>query len=151
MAYVGMVFNPLPDRERVFESLPKPGETMKARYVSDLHSLEQIGLLLRSQGAQVGLDRAQTWVAAPSRNRCPGRNGSLLERDHRQRRPGERVRLVQRQMAIVLADYANGSDESDHRSRFCCKARIRSDDADDKDRHRCNRGGAPRLSTVVEV
>lgn len=63
MAYVGMVFNPIPDRERVFEALPKPGETMKARYVSGLYSLHQMGPLLRLQGAQVGLDRAETWVA----------------------------------------------------------------------------------------
>jgi hypothetical protein len=31
MAYVGMVFNPLPDPERVFEGLPKPGVSMRAR------------------------------------------------------------------------------------------------------------------------
>lgn len=63
MAYVGMIFNPLPDRERVFEGLPKPGESMRARYVSGLYPLAQMGPLLRRQGAQVGLDRAQTWVA----------------------------------------------------------------------------------------
>jgi hypothetical protein len=63
MAYVGMIFNPLPDRERVFEGLPKPGATMQARYVSGLYPLAQMGPLLRRQGAQVGLDQAQTWVA----------------------------------------------------------------------------------------
>jgi hypothetical protein len=63
MAYVGMVFNPLPDRERVFEALPKPGEAMKARYVSGLYSLEEMGPLLRLQAGQVGLDEAQTWIA----------------------------------------------------------------------------------------
>jgi hypothetical protein len=36
--------------------------------------------------------------------------------------------------------------ESDHRSRYRCRrARVRGDDDDAKDRHRCNRGGAPRL------
>jgi hypothetical protein len=63
MAYVGMIFNPLPDRERVFEGLPKPGTRMQARYVSGLYPLAQMGPLLRRQGAQVGLDQAQTWVA----------------------------------------------------------------------------------------
>jgi hypothetical protein len=63
MAYVGMIFNPLPDRERVFEGLPKPGEPMKARYVSGLYPLAEMGPLLRKQGAQVGLDQAEVWVA----------------------------------------------------------------------------------------
>ena len=63
MAYVGMIFNPLPDRERVFEGLPKPGASMKARYVSGLYPLAEMGPLLRRQGAQVGLDRAEVWVA----------------------------------------------------------------------------------------
>ena len=63
MAYVGMIFNPLPDRERIFEGLPKPGVAMHARYVSGLYPLAEMGPLLRRQGAQVGLDRAQVWVA----------------------------------------------------------------------------------------
>ncbi len=63
MAYVGMIFNPLPDKERVFEGLPKPGVSMRARYVSGLYPLAEMGPLLRRQGAQVGLDRAEVWVA----------------------------------------------------------------------------------------
>ncbi|AMV28193.1 hypothetical protein VT84_27550 [Gemmata sp. SH-PL17] len=63
MAYVGMVFNPLPDRERVFECLPKPGVAMKARYISGLYPLAEMGPLIRRQGAQVDLDRAEVWVA----------------------------------------------------------------------------------------
>lgn len=63
MAYVGMIFNPLPDRQRVFEGLPKPGESMRARYVSGLYPLAEMGPLLRRQGAQVGLDDAEVWVA----------------------------------------------------------------------------------------
>jgi hypothetical protein len=58
-----MIFNPLPDRQRVFETLPKPGETMRARYVSGLYPLAGMGPLLRSQAHQVGLDDADTWVA----------------------------------------------------------------------------------------
>lgn len=63
MAYVGMVYNPLPDRERVFEDLPRPGEKMKARYVSGLYPLAEMGPLLRRQAAQVGMDDADVWVA----------------------------------------------------------------------------------------
>jgi len=63
MAYVGMIANPLPDRERVFEGLPKPGVSMRARYVSGLYPLAEMGPLLRRQGARVGLDRADVWVA----------------------------------------------------------------------------------------
>jgi len=63
MAYVGMLFNPLPDRERVFEGLPEPGTAMRARYVSGLYPLAEMGPLLRKRGAQVGLDRAEVWVA----------------------------------------------------------------------------------------
>jgi hypothetical protein len=63
MAYVGMIANPLPDRQRVFEGLPKPGVSMRARYVSGLYPLAEMGPLLRRQGAQVGLDRADVWVA----------------------------------------------------------------------------------------
>lgn len=63
MAYVGMIANPPPDRERVFEGLPGPGVSMRARYVSGLYPLAEMGPLLRRQGAAVGLDRADVWVA----------------------------------------------------------------------------------------
>jgi hypothetical protein len=63
MAYVGMVFNPLPDTERVFEGLPKPGVRMQARYVSGLYALAEMGPLLRRQGGQVGMDQAEVWIA----------------------------------------------------------------------------------------
>ena len=62
MAYVGMIFNPLPDKERVFEGLPQPGAAMQARYISGLYALADMGPLLRRQGAQVGMDQADTWV-----------------------------------------------------------------------------------------
>jgi len=63
MAYVGMIFNPLPDRERVFEGGLKRGESMRARYISGLYPLAEMGPLLRRQGAAVGLDEAEVWVA----------------------------------------------------------------------------------------
>jgi hypothetical protein len=63
MAYVGMIFNPLPDRERVFEGLPKPGATMQARYISGLYPLVEMGPLLRRQAQQVGLEKAEVQIA----------------------------------------------------------------------------------------
>lgn len=63
MAQVGMIFNPLPDRERVFEGLPKRGARMQARYVSGLYPLAEMGPLLRRQAAHVGMDHAEVWIA----------------------------------------------------------------------------------------
>jgi hypothetical protein len=63
MANVGMIFNPLPDPERVFVGLPKRRAHMAARYVSGLYPLAEMGPLLRRQGAQVGMDQAEVWIA----------------------------------------------------------------------------------------
>jgi hypothetical protein len=63
MAYVGVVYNPLPDPQRVFGDRPRPGERMKARYVSGLYTLAEMGPLLRQQAAQVGMDEAEVWIA----------------------------------------------------------------------------------------
>lgn len=94
MAYVGMAFNPLPDRRRVFEGLPKPGVAMKARYVSGLYPLAEMGPLLRRQGAQVGLDRAEVWVAL-----CDG--GAGLE---------DFVRLNFPRVEAVILDFYHASE-----------------------------------------
>ena len=62
------------------------------------------------------------------------------------------MRLVQGQMGTVLADHADRTDEGDHGSQSCRgQARVRCDDEDEKDRHRHDRGGAPRLSDLVLV
>jgi hypothetical protein len=63
MAYVGVVYNPLPDLERTFSNEVRKGARMQARYVSGLYRLEQMGPLLRRQGAQVGMDDADVWIA----------------------------------------------------------------------------------------
>jgi hypothetical protein len=63
MAYVGMICNPLPDPERCFSDRRRPGERMSARYVSGLYPLAEMGPLLRSQAAQVGMDQVEVWVA----------------------------------------------------------------------------------------
>ena len=65
--------------------------------------------------------QAQRSVLVSGRDHRPNRNGSLLERDRRQGRPGERVRLEQGQMGIVLADYADRPDESVLRFRSRCR------------------------------
>ena len=53
--------------------------------------------------------------SVPGRDGGPGRDGALLERDRRQRRAGERVRVVQGQMGIVLADHAGRPVAGNHR------------------------------------
>jgi hypothetical protein len=63
MAWVGMIFNPRPAPERGSPSVPRPGEAMRARYLSGLYPLAEMGPLLRKQGAEVGLDEAEVWVA----------------------------------------------------------------------------------------
>jgi hypothetical protein len=54
MAYVGMIFNPRP--------AVGPGGT-QARYLSGLYDLAELGAQLRRQGAQVGMDQADRWIA----------------------------------------------------------------------------------------
>lgn len=54
MAYVGMIFNPRP--------ATGPGAT-QARYLAGLYDLDELGTQLRRQGAQVGMDQADRWIA----------------------------------------------------------------------------------------
>src|SRR5439155_17631919 len=61
MAYVAAVYNPPPPEE-----LRPPGQaapTLQARYLAGLYELAQVGPLLRRQAGQVGMDRADLWVA----------------------------------------------------------------------------------------
>ena len=58
--------NPRPGTGRPYRrppSLPEPGATTRARYVSGLYPLAEMGPLLHKQGAQVGLADAEVWVA----------------------------------------------------------------------------------------
>src|SRR5271163_351159 len=62
MPYVAMIFNPVPD-------LPKghpfrlPAKTaMQARYLAGLYTLEELGVLLRRQAGQVGMNAAERWI-----------------------------------------------------------------------------------------
>jgi hypothetical protein len=59
MAWVGKVFNPRPDPGTTG---PKPSAPT-ARYQAGLMDLNELGARLRRQAAQVGMDRAEQWVA----------------------------------------------------------------------------------------
>jgi 3-demethylubiquinone-9 3-methyltransferase len=70
-----------------------------------------------------------------------GRDRPLLERDRRQRRRGERLRLVQGRVGLFLADHAPGPARRDHQPRQGRgEARLRCDDDHAEDRHRHDRG-----------
>jgi len=61
MAWIGMVYNPPPQVEP-----PDRGgrrEQMAARYLAGLNTLEELGPPLRRLAAQVGMERAEVWVA----------------------------------------------------------------------------------------
>jgi hypothetical protein len=71
MPYVAMVFNPIPEppgpegRARLLPAAARPSGVaarQQARYLAGLSSLEQLGLVLRRQAAQVGMERADLWI-----------------------------------------------------------------------------------------
>jgi hypothetical protein len=72
MPYVAMVFNPIPDAAeqgataRRDAGQPRPSGVaarQQARYLAGLYSLDQLGVPLRKQAAQVGMERAELWIA----------------------------------------------------------------------------------------
>ncbi len=60
MVYVGMIFNPQP-RKPEEDSLSKPCDGV--RYLAGHYSLDELGQQMRRQGAQVGMDAADLWIA----------------------------------------------------------------------------------------
>jgi hypothetical protein len=60
MVSVGMIYNPQPRREDE-EALSKP--CAGVRYLAGLYTLDEWGLQMRRQGAQVGMDQADVWIA----------------------------------------------------------------------------------------
>lgn len=61
MVYVGMVFNPQKRRPEDEEDvLAKPCEGV--RYLAGLYDLDALGLQMRRQAAQVGMDEADVWI-----------------------------------------------------------------------------------------
>jgi hypothetical protein len=75
MPYVAMVFNPLPDLKGGEAGEGKPARPpaaarpsgvaarQQARYLAGLYELDDLGLVLRRQAAQVGMERAEVWLA----------------------------------------------------------------------------------------
>jgi hypothetical protein len=62
MPYVAMVFNPVPDLPVGHPQRLSAKATMQARYLSGLYTLEELGLLLRRQAGQVGMNHAEQWL-----------------------------------------------------------------------------------------
>jgi hypothetical protein len=60
MVTVAMIYNPQP-RDPEEDALSTP--CARARYLAGLYSLDELGLQLRRQGAQVGMDAADVWIA----------------------------------------------------------------------------------------
>jgi hypothetical protein len=62
MAWVGKVFAPRPE-VKPDRATARPTPEGHARYLAGLMGLDELGEPLRGQAAQVGMDRAQQWVA----------------------------------------------------------------------------------------
>ena len=62
MPYVAMVYNPVPELPVGSPYRPPAGAAMQARYLAGLYDLDELGLQLRKQAAQVGMDEADLWV-----------------------------------------------------------------------------------------
>jgi hypothetical protein len=72
MPYVAMIYNPLPDLPQATAPSPVPSAAARpagvaarqqARYLAGLYSLDHLGPPLRQQAAQVGMERAEVWIA----------------------------------------------------------------------------------------
>ena len=68
MPYVAMIFNPIPEvADRTPAAPPaRPSGVaarQQARYLAGLYPLDELGVVLRRQAAQVGMERAEVWVA----------------------------------------------------------------------------------------
>lgn len=61
MVYVGMIFNPLPRDAKDRDTVAMPCDNV--RYLAGFSTLDELGLQLRRQGAHVGLDPVEQWLA----------------------------------------------------------------------------------------
>jgi hypothetical protein len=62
MPYVAMVFNPVPDLPVGHPHRLPANVSMQARYLSGLYTLDELGVLLRRQAGQVGMNNAEQWI-----------------------------------------------------------------------------------------
>jgi hypothetical protein len=63
MAYVGMIYNPVPAERERWADPTGPRPQWQARYVAQVQPLAALAEPLRRQAGQVGIDRAQRWIA----------------------------------------------------------------------------------------
>jgi hypothetical protein len=63
MAYVGMIYNPVPEERARWANPAGARPDWQARYVAQLQPLAQLAEPLRRQAGQVGLNRAERWIA----------------------------------------------------------------------------------------
>jgi len=63
MAYVASIFNPPPATEAI-QPVPNPKrDALRARYLSGLYELKEMGPLLRRLAERVGMEQAEVWIA----------------------------------------------------------------------------------------
>jgi hypothetical protein len=62
MPYVAMIFNPVPELPEGSPHQAPAGARMQARYLGGLYDLDLLGLGLRKQAGQVGMDKAEVWI-----------------------------------------------------------------------------------------
>lgn len=62
MPYVAMVYNAVPDLPVGHPHRPPPRAQQQARYLAGLYDLDELGLQLRRQAAQVGMEQAEQWI-----------------------------------------------------------------------------------------
>jgi hypothetical protein len=63
MAYVGMLYNPVPAERSQWADPAGPRPAWQARYVAQVQPLAALAEPLRRQGGQVGMNQAERWVA----------------------------------------------------------------------------------------
>src|SRR5438093_1171187 len=63
MATVAMIYNPVPDLRECWAKPTRKRPEWAARYVASLGGPAALAEPLRRQAAQVGMDRAQRWIA----------------------------------------------------------------------------------------
>lgn len=94
MATVAMVYNPVPESRAHWARPVGPPPRFQARYVAGLAGATSLGEPLRRQAAQVGMDRAQRWIAVTD-------GGSGLE---------EWVRVHFGRIEAVILDFYHASE-----------------------------------------
>jgi len=62
MPYVGMIYNPVPELPADSPHAPPAKAHLQARYVAGSYELDELSKVMRRQGAQVGMDRAERWI-----------------------------------------------------------------------------------------